>query len=136
VSIIDPIIAFVLALVLTGIIILVLRRKPLGGRVAGLFILIFLFTWAGGLWLRPFGPLWAGIAWLPFVVIGILLLLLFSAIHRPKPPQNRHETLDFLEEVREAHEVEEVTYQSLNIFFWVLISMLVIVIILRYVLPG
>jgi hypothetical protein len=129
---VDPVIAFAVAIALTSIIILFLRRKPLGGGVAGLFVLIFLATWAGGLWLRPFGPLWSGIAWLPFVVIGILLFLLFSATHNPAPPRNRHETLDYFKKVREEEEVEEVAYQSLNIFFWVLISILLAAIILRY----
>jgi hypothetical protein len=131
---IDPLIAFALAVVLTGVLILVLQRRPLGGRIAWLFLLIFLATWAGGLWLRPIGPLWGGIAWLPFVLAGILLVLLFSATHQPEPPRDRHETLDFLEDMRKEHEVEKVTYQSLTVFFWVLITMLAAVIILRYLM--
>ena len=43
------------------------------------FALIFLFSWGGGIWIAPFGPMGWGVAWLPFLVMGLFMALLLSA---------------------------------------------------------
>lgn len=54
------------------------RREEHGAGLAFLFfLLIFLpFIWAGGLWLTPFGPMMHGVAWMPFFLVGLLVMLL------------------------------------------------------------
>ena len=42
-----------------------------------LFFLIFLFAWAGGVWLPQFGPVWRGGYWLPFLLTAFFLLCCF-----------------------------------------------------------
>lgn len=52
------------------------------------FLLVSLFSWAGGIWLVPFGPLWHGSNWLPIVLMGILISLLLVAAS-PRPSRKR-----------------------------------------------
>jgi hypothetical protein len=52
----EALIAAIVSLVLSGLFVLVTRR---GGRRTGLlwlFLILFLASWAGGVWLKPFGP--------------------------------------------------------------------------------
>jgi hypothetical protein len=54
------------------------RREESGAGVAFLFFfLLFLpFIWAGGLWMTPFGPMVYEVAWMPFLLVGFLVMLL------------------------------------------------------------
>jgi hypothetical protein len=127
-------ISFIIALILTGLY-MVLRRGI--GRSTGLiwlFLIIFLATWAGGTWLKPFGPTLWGIHWPAFVLVGLVIVLLLIVAVPPKAPRGRQETLDMLEHIEEKKKIEEVVYITLSIFFWILLSLLLIAILLRYVI--
>jgi hypothetical protein len=94
---------------------------------------IFLGTWAGGVWITPIGPSLWGIKWLPFFLAGLLLALLLAGHVPPHPPQNRRETLNMLERIAQEQKMEEITYVSLNLFFWIMVLILLMIIIIRYV---
>lgn len=44
------------------------------------FIVLFLFTWAGGIWIVPFGPIVLHRAWIPLVIAGWVGALLLTAV--------------------------------------------------------
>jgi hypothetical protein len=97
------------------------------------FTVIFLATWAGGLWTRPIGPAFRGVYWLPFVLVGLLCaLFLFTTKHRKPPPHNRPETIELLERIEEERELEKITYFSVTVLFWVLLFSLIGIIIIGY----
>jgi hypothetical protein len=96
-------------------------------------LLVLLGTWAGGVWLRPFGPIWGDIRWLQFLIAGLLVLLLFALFAPFKKPRGRQETIDQLEEIARQKEVQKVTYVTLGIVFWVVLVILIAAIIIRYV---
>jgi hypothetical protein len=98
------------------------------------FLLIFLITWAGGLWLMPFGPAVLGIHWLPFATIGLAGAIVVSLLAGRRYPRNRHETIDLLERVEKGRELQKVTYLSLNIFFWLVLVVLAMAVVFRYAL--
>jgi hypothetical protein len=98
------------------------------------FLVTFLGAWTGGIWIRPFGPTLLGIHWMPFLIIGFLFALFFTATINPRPPHNRHETLEMLEDIEKAKEMEKITYISLGVFFILLLVILTIAITVRYVL--
>jgi hypothetical protein len=50
------------------------------------FLVVSIFSWAGGIWLVPFGPLWHGTNWLPIMLMGIFIALLLVAAS-PRPPR-------------------------------------------------
>jgi len=132
--ILELLIAVGVSLILSALFVLATRR---GGRRAGLvwlFLIIFLATWAGGVWLRPFGPTIWGIHWLAFVLAGLFVLGILAIAAPQRAPRGRHETLDMLERVARERELDQVTYLTLGTFFWILLVALIIAIIVRYVL--
>jgi hypothetical protein len=108
------------------------------GRRRGLFwvfLLIFLATWAGGVWLQPFGPVLWGVHWLAFVLIGVIIAL-FLAVTGPGPgPRGRKETIEMLERIDKERKLERATYVALGLLFWILFGVLAAAIFVRYILP-
>ncbi|HVW27469.1 MAG TPA: hypothetical protein VHC69_19025 [Polyangiaceae bacterium] len=43
-------------------------------------LILFLATWAGGVWLVPIGPRIWGVAWGSFVVVGLIIALVIVAV--------------------------------------------------------
>jgi hypothetical protein len=91
---------FLLALVLSIIFFVVLYQLVLKGiqaqkRFGWLFLAfvwfaLFLPTWAGGLWLRPFGPSIGGVTVWPYVLVGAAFALILGALlPRPQPAPER-----------------------------------------------
>jgi hypothetical protein len=96
-----------------------------------LFLMLFLITLAGGLWIRPFGPHFQGVFWLPIMVIGIIAgLFLFQSAPR-RSPRNRKELLQEMKVEKNRRQLEQLTYVSLDIFFWVIVVILIISIVYR-----
>jgi hypothetical protein len=127
-------ISLILAVLLTGLYMLVTRGAGRRTGLIWLFLVIFLASWAGGVWLKPFGPTLWGIHWLAFLLVGLVVVLFFFIVIPRRAPRGRHETLDMLERIEQEKELEEVAYFTLSIFFWILLAVLVIAIILRYVI--
>ncbi len=74
--------AILYALILRGI----RAEKRVGWLfLAFIFFVVFLPTWAGGLWLKPFGPRLGGASVLGYVLVGVAVALILAAIlPRPK----------------------------------------------------
>jgi hypothetical protein len=125
-------VSFVIAVVLTGVYMLLTRGAGRRTGIVWLFLMIFLATWAGGVWLRPFGPTVWGIHWMVFLLVGLIIVLFLFILIPRKAPRGRHETLDMLENIEKEKQLEKVAYITLSIFFWILLSLLVIAILLRY----
>ena len=126
--------AFLIAATLSYLFAGNLRRRGKRKGFFWFFLIIFMMTWAGGVWLMPFGPMVMGIHWLPFVLVGLVGAMVISLVAQRRYPRNRHETIDLLERIEESRELEKMTFLSLNILFWVVLFMLVAAIVLRYVL--
>jgi hypothetical protein len=89
------------------------------------FIVLFLMTWVGGIWVTPFGPLWFGVPWLPFLFVGLLIALIMTVL-APDRRQGRGVpgTPQDIKEIREE--------AAIDVFFWVLLSALILVLIIGY----
>lgn len=97
-----------------------------------LFVILFLATWAGGVWMRPFGPVLWGIHWLSFLLIGGVVALILAAAQSKPSPQGRQETIDLLERMEQKREVGEIVWITLSLFFWILVLTLLGAIASRY----
>jgi len=130
----DLLAAFVVAMVLS-----LLLAAAFGWRWPGkygplssllmLFIVLFFVSWAGGIWVEPFGPAIWDIYWLPFLMVGIIFSLLILALipfRKPRTVKEAERQAEIRAEARAATET------VLSIFFWVLMIALVGVIIARY----
>jgi len=91
-----------------------------------LFLVLFLFTWAGGVWLAPMGPPVLGVHWMSFLLFGLFLMLLIAASSRPRLPRERHD-----EELAEELASEQAAL-GLTAFFWVLVVGLGVAILVGY----
>lgn len=124
--------AFIVALLLSLLLIPVVgRRRPGGdqgwGAAIFFFVLLFLFIWAGGIWVAPaeIGPRMYDIYWVPFFIVGIIVALLIAAIPWHYP-QTTHVPAE--EEVR----AESAAATVFGVFFWILAIVLIGVIIAAY----
>jgi Ca2+/Na+ antiporter len=96
------------------------------------FLFVLMATWAGGVWIRPFGPVLAHVRWLQFLVVGLLAVLLAALFAPLKPPRNRHETLEQLEEMPRQRQLEKMSFIALGIVFWIVLCVLIWAVIANY----
>jgi hypothetical protein len=122
----DLLVAFVLALLITGILSAALGNRGPWGLWWAFLLVLLLATWAGGLWITPFGPPLWGVSWLPMLFVGLTLALLLAAAV-PKPPGTRE---DALAQAR----AEAATAAAFSWFFWVSLIGLAIAILVAYLI--
>jgi len=123
----DLVFVLFLALILTLIFAVGFRRQSWGGGLILFFLVLFLATWAGGVWITPFGPVWWGISWLPFIFVGLVIALLLTATMRPDRIRPRE---GGGVDMKPRAEVESLA--ALDAFFWVLFCGLLLAIIVGY----
>jgi hypothetical protein len=120
-------VVLVFTLVLTAIFAVGIRRRTTWNILLPFFMILFLATWATGIWVSPIGPMIRGIFLVPFLFIGLLYALLLTAFIPPsRPPRTPREKARQVEK-------EQETFAVLNAFFWLLIIGLIIAIIGRYI---
>ncbi len=124
---IDLLLALVIALVIGAVFVLGFRRERPGPGLLIFLLVLFLLTWAGGVWITPFGPTLWGSFWLPFLLVAIIVALVLSAF---PPPGGERSTVKLVSEQEQA--ATETEAAALNVFFWVLIAILGSVILLGY----
>jgi hypothetical protein len=97
-----------------------------GGRRPVPLLHLFLGTWAGGLWITPFGSPWLGVYWMPFLVAGLFVALLVAATDQSsRRSYERKET--------EPDHVEHAALATaFGLLFWILIMALAIAIVAGY----
>jgi hypothetical protein len=126
-------VSLAVALLICVVFVLLTRSNIRQTGFGWFFLLILIATWAGGIWLKPFGPSWGKIHWLQFLIAGLLVALLFAMFAPFKAPRGRHETLDQLQDIAHQKELQKVTYVTLGIVFWVVLIILITAIAIRYV---
>jgi len=111
---------------------LLLSGAAVGTLVAGLkfrpqtplwslFVSLFLGIWAGGLWISRASPTLLGVAWLPFLLIAILLAVLVVVLAPHIFRRGRNEQA-----------VEREVEVGLGLYFWVLIGGMIAAIVAGY----
>jgi len=126
---IELLLALVIAFTVSFIFAFGFRRSGLWPSFLLFFLIIFLFTWAGGVWLYPVGPTIKGVFWVPFLVMA-LLVALFMAAATPRtylPPRTSESR-----NLRQARRREVNAF--LGLFFWILVAILIGAIAVRYLL--
>jgi len=99
-----------------------------GGAIALFlfFMMLLLFIWASGGWLTPFGPVVYGVYWLPFLMVGIFILMLLAASGPRRPSQMPTDSASFKGQGKTSRET------LLAAIFWLLILFLLAALIIRY----
>lgn len=122
----DLLVALLVALVLVAIFGMGVRGDSFGVGLFWFFFILFLATWAGGVWLPALGPAIMGVSWLTYLLVGLFFALLIMALLPPASPPPRPSTAG-----REV-EADAGAFAVLNIFFWILLVGLVAVITIAY----
>lgn len=119
----------VFALLLASILALALgwrhpaRAETVGASLLFLFVIFFLFIWAGAVWIQPWGPVLYGVPWLSMLLIGLFVALLILSLATPKSRDSiRAEAIEDMGEVK-------VNGTVFSIFFWILCVGLLIAVI-------
>jgi hypothetical protein len=96
-------------------------KRPLSGLWL-FFLLIFLATWTGQLWIPPFGPSAWGVSWVPLIVVAVFFTLLVVAL--TTDPVLRRPAGDDVP--------EQSVFLALGVFLWVVLIIFIIAIITGY----
>jgi hypothetical protein len=118
--------AFLLAIVFTLVFASRFRGQGWGLGMIFFFLILFLATWAGGLWLTPIGPLWWGVPWFSFLLVSVVVGLLLAVMtpDRRRPPGSAN--------ARRRVQSEADTIVAIDIFFWLLLAGLLVAIAVHY----
>ncbi len=123
---VDFFLALLIAVLLGSIFCTGCRGHRVGSVFFGFVLILFFTTWAAAVWIPPFGPLLWGTPFFSFLFLGLLFALLISALTPPaRPPETPGEAIEQIRQERAADEV-------FNVFFWILVVFLGIVIAVRY----
>ncbi len=125
----ELIFAFFMAFLFTLIFAVGLQRRGPWASLWAFFLVIFLAAWAGGLWISPAGPLFVGIYWLPIILVAFVFAVLLAGVGRPGRPQPKVET------ITEVKEEETAVEKVFDVFFWLLLISLILIIVLGYIVP-
>lgn len=114
------IIAFILTLIVgKGI------KQFAYAELIGLFFLIFLATWAGGLWIEPAGPAMWGVSLAVFVIVGSLVALIVAATLPTPRHRKGHPALT-------GGPIDQIHQESfINVFFVIIVLTLIAAIVYR-----
>jgi hypothetical protein len=93
------------------------------------FIVLIVGTWALGIWVRPIGPPWWSVQWVPYAIAAAMIALLLAAATPPLPAA----TADAKPEAsREAPVPSATDARSFNVAFWLLLGLCVLSIVMHY----
>ena len=123
--------AFGVAVLITLIFAAGFRRTGPWSGFWAFFFIILLAAWAGGLWVEPFGPEFYGVYWFPFIVVGLIFAFLLAAVTPPRDIEPKTSE----EKLREDKREEAAAKGVLGIFFWLILTILIIAIIAGYLTP-
>jgi hypothetical protein len=130
---IDLLVALLVGLILTALFSIVIGRTGPWNSLILFFIIIFLGTWAGGLWLRPVGPSLYGYYWITYLIVGILIAVIIAA-SSPEYSRRKRKTIKL--KTAEELQNEEKTSESrkMDLFLSLLIILFLIIIIFGYLI--
>jgi hypothetical protein len=117
--------ALIVTLSLSLIFVGIFRNRGPWANLLIFFAILFLATWAGGLWILPFGPMLFGVHWLPFLLAGLIFALVLTAATPIRRPRSRSEAI-------EQARAEESAGTAMNTFLWVLLAALIVLVLLGY----
>ena len=119
----DLFVALAFGFIIVWIIYFIFGTKGPWNSFLWFLLVVSLFSWAGGIWLVPFGPAWHGTNWLPIILMGILISLVLVAA-TPKAFRKR-----ITGEEKVVVEAERAIFDGL---IWILIASLLILAFGRY----
>jgi len=113
--------AAILITFIITIIFSLISKRPFSG-LWFFFLIIFLITWSGHLWITPFGPIVLGLAWGPLFLVSLFFSFLILTIVPPIPINKKNELKN----------AEDGPLIAMGMFFWIIIVLLILSIVFGY----
>ena len=113
-----------IALIITLFFASAFRTRGPWGNFWTFFIILLLAVLAAHLWVRPIGPSYQGIYWIPPIAAGFLVASILAASTPPSKPVSRlkQSTEDYIE--RRANAI------TLGTFFWFVVVFMIILVLI------
>jgi hypothetical protein len=118
--------ALVAALLISLVFSLAFNNRGPWGIFWTFFLVIFLAALAGQLWIKPIGPVYWGIAWVPLFAVGLLFAFLLAASVAVSAPK------ELRKEGEEVKRGEATVAAAVGAFFWLMVIILVLAIAVGY----
>jgi Ca2+/H+ antiporter len=125
---IELVFAMAVSLFLTVVFAVIGRQAKSRRRVIVFFVIVFFGAWAGGVWLSPVGPVFLGVYWLAFFVVGLIFALVLEGVAAFTERSAEAERKADQSDTQEEGEIESV----LGVFIWILLAVLVAAIAVGY----
>lgn len=123
-------IAIVITLVLVGL--LGWRRPGAVGTESAVlsgvffFVLLFLGTWALGVWITPYGPLAFGVPWLGWLAVALLITLLLGVASPGRSARRTRASTPGTATTAGELAASDVAAAGFGILFWALVIALIV----------
>jgi hypothetical protein len=133
------IVALIVAIFITGIAAVLIKRTGPWGSAWTFFLFAFLALWTSTVYVRGIGPVYYGIAWLPLLFISVILFVLLVVPGANKfrdDAMARSAGSGGVSEQR-ANRIARANHFSTAAgkFFWIMITLLLVAIILGIINP-
>lgn len=108
-------------------------RGPWGSFWTFLLALL-LIVWAASIWVRPLGPVYWGVAWIPLIFIGFIFALLLAAVptYDTRTRTEARADIPADEAELEARSEADAAAVAVGWIFWTFIIILLVAIIIGY----
>jgi hypothetical protein len=126
---VELIFSIAVSLFLTVVFAAVGKRAKSQKRVLIFFLIVFFGAWAGGIWLTPVGPVFLGVYWLSFFVVGLIFALILESVAAFSMSSLEAQKTADKSDVKKEQEIESI----MGIFIWILLVILAGAIILGYI---
>jgi hypothetical protein len=130
--------AILVAILISALFYYGLNARGPWGSFWTFFLALLLIVWAASLWVRPIGPVYWGVAWIPLIFIGIIFALLLAAVPTYDTRPYDGTRTDVREEIPadeaeiESRREAEATAAAVGWIFWTFVLILLIAIIIGY----
>lgn len=130
--------AFAAVIALLGVVALIgvagWRHPRHPGAIPGaifLFITLMAVVWAGAAWSAPYGPMFMGSYFLPYLVVGLVVVLIIMALGAGERPPSRK--TQYPETPMEPESAAATAAGVFGLFFWILLIAAAVAVMLRYI---
>jgi len=127
VFIIDFFAALAVGLLVVFVISIAFGTKGPWGSLVWFLMVVSLFAWVAGVWLKPYGPRWYGVGWVPIVFVGFLIALLLTTVSPRRGSRLSKSLAQKNKVLKEADRKADV-----DSLWWVLIIFLVFLAVSHY----
>ncbi|HYG18094.1 MAG TPA: hypothetical protein VD816_04160 [Ohtaekwangia sp.] len=128
--------ALMMALLFTVIAVFFFQRRGPWGSSWTFFIVLFLALWIVSIYVRSVGPIYWGIAWVPFFLVGLVVSILLVAIipNAGRIGDGDPDKADPFP-VTEEYQERNVRTGTTGKFFWILVLIMVMAIVVGMLNP-